>query len=213
MSMFTPAEMMYIQKKKEHPLQWANDSLYEYIMSDFRKNKQHILEALRTSGTAVLFRFKDVDWKMTRNQEKDYLRNATDLERLLFRYRKEAKNEEIEDKCYKHYVQSGYGAKASIHAILRNTDFMSRMRAAFGNDFEVVETYQLASGSPRVSFENKKPEFMVLDATIQIEYTPKPKSAEQRATEFYKDYCLCTNGVMLVNKPVARHLTFEDDEH
>lgn len=212
MSIFTPTEMMYIQKKKENPLQWANDFLYDHIMYDVQKKKIQIVEALRANGRAVLFRFKDVEWHMSKKQEKEYMRNATRLERLLFRTRKEIKENEIEDNCYKHYVQSGYGAKASIRAILEHTDFISRLSVAFGDDFEVVRARRLADNSPRINFrDTTRPSFHVLDTTIEIEYKPKPKSAEQKATEFYKDYYVSTSDVMLVDKAVARHLVFEDD--
>lgn len=212
MSIFTPSEMIRIRNKKENPLQWANDYLYYHILNEVQKNKNGIIDMLSTAKNAVIFRFKDVEWNMTKEQEKELLQTMTDIECWSFRVQKETKQTEIEDKCYKHYLTYG-GANASIHSILRHTDFMTRLRVAFGPDFDVVETYRMADNSPRINFRDNRPSYMVLDCTIEIEYKPKRKTAEQRVEEYYRDYRPSVYNlydVLLVNEAVARHLVFED---
>ncbi len=147
---------------------------------------------------------------MSNKEEKEILRNATNIERWTFHIEKETKETEIEDRCYKHYVQLD-DAKASVHSILRHTDFMTRLRLAFGDDFEVVETYRMADNSPRINFRDNRPSYMVLDATIEIEYKPKRKTTEQKVQQFYSGHYPALYGATLVNTPVVRHLVFEDN--
>lgn len=213
MSIFTHSEMTRICNKKENPLQWANDHLYYHILDELQKNKSTIIDMLSNSKNAVIFRFKDVEWNMAKKQEREILRNATDYERWAFRVYKETKETEIEDKCYKHYVQLA-ATKASIRSILNHTDLMTRLRVAFGPDFDVVETSRMAPNSPRINFRDNRPSYMVLDCTIEIDYKPKRKTAEQRVEEYYRDYRPSVYNlydVLLVNEPVARHLVFEDN--
>ena len=212
MSIFTSSEMIRIRNNKENPLQWANDYLYYHILDEVQKNKNAIIDMLSTTKNAVLFRYKDVDWNLTKKQEKELLRDAPDLDRWAFCVQKETKQTEIEDKCYKHYLTCG-SANASIRSILNHTDVMTRLRVAFGPDFDVVETRRMAPNSPRINFRDNRPSYMFLDCTIEIDYKPKRKTAEQRVEEYYRDYRPSVYNlydVLLVNQPVARHLVFED---
>lgn len=209
---FHPYEMESLRNK--HPLEWANDFLYSHIVKYVQDNKHAVLDTLRKHKEATLFRFQAVNWNHSLAEEKRLLRKMTFEEKQIYLQRKKYLTDEIEENGYSHKLWRP-DSTTTISAVLEHTDLSTRLNVAFGTDFDVIWTTQLADDSPRIDFDNPEPQYIVLNCTIGIRYDPSRYhvglKCMRRCKNKYKNHFPSVENVYILDKPVRRHLKFDDD--